>query len=157
MNEGTRYGSTLARCWNQHSLWLMRARTVYLYRCSLWISAVKVSLCGRAPSSTSLFTILPNTMTKSSTGNVYISSYFFYVTCCTAQPINFTLSLLTWHTLHISTPDLATRFFFFSPALHFCSFFPSSSLFCLPIVILFTTMTTNERTTGRANEQTNER
>jgi hypothetical protein len=41
---------------------------------------------------------------------------------------------------------------FFMPILHFCSFFPSSLLFCLHCHSLYST-TSNERT----NEQTNER
>ena len=56
----------------------------------------------------------------------------------------------------LCTLDFKPRFDyknFFMPVLHFCSFFPSSLLFCLHIVILFST-TTNERTNERVNERT---
>jgi hypothetical protein len=45
---------------------------------------------------------------------------------------------------------------FFCPVLQFCSFFPSSSLFLPPHVILFfSRRQTNERTNERANQRTN--
>jgi hypothetical protein len=64
------------------------------------------------------------------------------------------VTLCNFVVVTISTPDLATRFFFL-PVLYFCSFFPSSSLFNLPIVILFTPRRqTNERTNEQMNKRT---
>jgi hypothetical protein len=51
-------------------------------------------------------------------------------------------------------PPIWLQLFFFVARLDFCSFFPSSSLFCLHIVILFTPRRqTNERMSKRTNER----